>query len=384
MLISKKGLLSVGLLLLSSATYAGVGAARNLEVTPHTYLLESMDYNKTYLDVSLLFLQPNSDNLKYATFVSGVQPYYQSWHYQAITPDYHAAFELIFNYAFNHSPYSASILWTRLNSDDSDSKQASTNTDLTTVEFVAPPFEMSPPVFGIKHGDSKVNFDFNNVALDVSRIFVFGPHIQTQLFGGLSILDLDQTVTTTFSDYAGSPATPYSYPTPPDPMFSFELKNKSRYVGAGPNLGLAVQYETDSGFGLMGQILGLITAGTIKTGDQFTSTSARLTALGIGTSHQEISAPDATQVVFGADGKLGAFYHSRKRLFSRFTINAGYRMATFINAIATVNPNTLVQPGTVVVTPEFATGTMAIVSTDNRSRTFSFNGPFVDVKVDIV
>jgi len=280
-----------------------------------------------------------------------------------------------------------------LNSNDSDFKQANTSTDLTTVEFVGPPFEMSPPVFGIKRVDSTVNFAFDNILLNAAKWYDYDPHIktpffgdshiQTRLMGGLSILKLNQTMTTTFSDYAGSPATPYSYPLPPDPSFSFQLENVSRYLGVGPDIGFNVQYKTASGFGILAQVLGSLTVGTIKTQDNFTSTSARLTSVGIGTSHQQITAPNATQIVFGADGKLGIFYDYQGTRLPNVTIELGYRLATYLNAISTVNPNTLVQPGTVVITPEFSTGTMAIVSTDARSRPFSFSGPFLDVKIAI-
>jgi hypothetical protein len=58
-------------------------------------------------------------------------------------------------------------------------------------------------------------------------------------------------------------------------------------------------------------------------------------------------------------------------------------MATFINAISTISPNTLVQPGTVVVTPEFSTGTMAIVSTNSKTGPFSYRGGFLNLKVDL-
>ena len=58
-------------------------------------------------------------------------------------------------------------------------------------------------------------------------------------------------------------------------------------------------------------------------------------------------------------------------------------MATYLNAISTIVPQTLVQPGTVVATPEFATGTMAIVSTKDTSHPFYYNGPFLNLIVDI-
>lgn len=346
-------------------------------------LLTAYSNNKTFFYLSGLYVKPSSDNLKYATFVSGTQPYYQSWHYQAIDPNSHPAFELGINYALPATPYSAAIYWTHINTNDSSYKQASTNTDLSTVEFVGPPFEMSPPVFGIKRVDSRNNFDFNNVLLNVSSLVEYSPHLQARFFGGIAILNLNQTLTTTFSDYAGSPATAYSYALPPDPLFSFQLQNVSKYLGAGPDVGLSIRYEMASHFGFLGQFLGLLTAGTIKTVDNFTSTSTRLTNLGIAISHQQITAPDATQIVFGGDGKLGMFYHYQSMRAVDVTIEAGYRMAGYLNAISTVDPNTLVQPGTVFVTPEFSTGTMAIVSTNAKSHPFNFNGPFLNLIIAI-
>ena len=206
------------------------------------------------ISIKLLFmlgcytLNPYSNNLKYATFVSGTQPYYQSWHYQEIKPAYHSTFELGFNYAIPHTSYSASVDWTHLDTNDSSSKQATTNTDLTTVEFVGPPYEMSPPVFGIKHVDSSVNFNFDSVLLNGSKLVEVDSHFLARFFGGIDFLKLNQTLTTTFSDYAGSPPTPYSYPLPPDPSFSFQTKNLSKYFGAGPDIGLSLRYKFSSGF----------------------------------------------------------------------------------------------------------------------------------------
>jgi len=382
MLVSRRIFLTVNLASLLLC-YSSVGHAYQ---APHpTQLLsESQDnINKSSFYIGLLYLKPYSTNLRYATFVSGTQPYFQSWHYQEINPDYHPAFELGFNYAIPHTSYSATVNWVHLNSNDSSFKQASSSTDLTTVEFVAPPYEMSPPVFGIKRADSKVNFAFDNILLNASKLVEFDSHVQARFFGGIDLLKLNQTVTTTFSHYAGTPPTPYSYPLPPDPSFSFQTENVSKYFGAGPDLGMSLRYKMKSGFGFMGEFLGMLTAGTIKAQDNFTSTANRLTTVGIGTSHQQITTPDATQVVLGADGKLGVFYSFQGTNIPEFTIEAGYRMASYVDAISTINPSTLVQPGTVIITPEFSTGTMAIVSTDARTRPFNFNGPFLNLKIAI-
>jgi hypothetical protein len=382
MFISRQRLLSFSLASLFIC-YSSTSLADTTTLSTRLFKDTTYDLNKTSFYAGLLYIKPYSNNLKYATFVSGNQPYFQSWHYQEIKPSYHATFELGFNYAIPRTPYGASIDWTHLDSNDSSSKQATTNTDLTTIEFVGPPYEMSPPVFGIKHVDSNVNFNFDNILLNASKVWAIDSHFVGRFSGGLDFLKLNQTLTTTFSDYAGTPATPYSYPLPPDPSFSFQTQNLSKYFGVGPDIGLSLRYKFDSGFGIMGEFVGMLTAGTIKAEDDFTSTSARLTTLGIGTSHQQITSPDTTQVVLGADGKLGVFYTYQGHNLPELTIEAGYRIATFTNAISTVNPSTLVQPGTVIVTPEFSTGTMAIVSTDASTRPFNFNGPFLNIKIAI-
>lgn len=388
MMISKRIFLSVQL---TSALfcYSAIGHAATTAHLSHVQSSiaatseEFSNLNKSFFNIDFLYLQPSSNNLKYATFVSGTQPYYQSWHYQEIKPGFHPALELGLNYAIHDTPYSVGGQWTYLNSTDSSSKQAATSTDLTTVEFVGPPYEMSPPVFSIKHVDSTVNFQFNNLLFDMGKVVEYGPRFQARYFGGIDIFNLNQTITTTFSDCAGSPATPYSYAIPPDPSFSFKTQNVSKYLGAGPAVGMNFQYKMDSGFGLLGNALGVLTTGMSSTQDNFTSTSLRLTQNGVGVSHQQITSPDDMQVVLGIDAKLGAFYHYEGRKMPNFTIEAGYRMATYMNAISTISPNTLVQPGTVTITPEFATGTMAIVSTNSKTGPFNFNGAFLNLKIDV-
>lgn len=385
MLISKRIFLSVSL---ANAIFChstiGHTATTADSQPPAKVVNESFNnINKSFFNIDFLYIQPSSNNLKYATFVSGTQPYFQSWHYQEITPAFHPAVEVGYNYAIRDSLYSIGAKFTYLNSNDSDSKQASTNTDISTVEFVGPPYEMSPPVFGIKHVSSTVNFNFNNLLLDVGKVVEYSSRLHARYYGGFDIFNLNQTITTTFDDYAGAPATPYSYPLPPDPTFSFQTQNVSKYLGAGPALGMNFQYQMDSGFGFLADVLGVVTAGVSTTQDNFASTSARLTSIGIGLSQQQITSPNDTQVVFGADAKFGVFYKYLGKKLPNFTVEAGYRIATYINAISTISPNTLVQPGTVVTTPEFSTGTMAIVSTNSKTGPFNFNGAFFSLKVDV-
>ena len=356
-----------------SAVYSGAFAGLSKDA--------AISKSSTEVFGSLLYLQPSSDNLRYAVLVSGQQPYYQSWHYQAINPSYSPSFEVGVNYNFAASPYQASVSWLRLNTSDSSSAQASQEVTLKNVEFVVPAYEVGPPVFGIKRADSNVQFDFDDIKLNVSRLFEYSSNVQARVFGGVNIIRLNQKLTTVFSDLPGALPTPYSYALQPDPAFIFETQNRSQYTGAGPDLGLNVAYNAYRGFGLVGEILGTVTAGTNKVIDQFNSNSSVMMASGIAPTHQRITSPDSTHVVSGVDGKLGVFYRYSGDFIHNLTIEAGYRMAFYNNAISEVSPSSLVQAGTIQSTPEFATGTMAINATEARSRNFGFNGPYLTLKM---
>lgn len=341
--------------------------------------------NNSNFHFSALFLQPGSNNLKYAVFVAGNQPYSQSWHNQIIDPGYSPAFEIGFNYGIPQSLYNASIDWLYLNTNDSSSKQASQSTDISTVQFVAPPYDVGPAVFAIKRANSTVNYNFNSVLLNVGKIYDYNSNLQMRLFGGLNLLRLTQTIKTVFSDLAGSPpVATQAYALPADPAFYFQTKNTSQYLGAGPDLGVNIQYKANNGLGVIGQFMGVLTAGSMNAKDNFTSASARLMALGNTTSRQEISVPSSTEVVPGFNSKLGLFFDHSWRNSLNLSIEAGYRFAYYANAISGVSPATLVQPGVNVTIPEFATGTMAINSTATTNSPFNFKGPYINFTVDLI
>jgi hypothetical protein len=339
--------------------------------------------NKTSFYLSALYLQPSSNNLKYAVFVSGNQPYYQSWHNRIIAPGYSPAFDLGLTYAFQQTPYNVSFNWLHAGSSDSSSTQTSENTDINTVQFVAPPYDVGPAVFSIKHASSTASSSFNDIGIDFGKVFEYGSHLKGNIFCGLSILNINQTVTTTFSDNAGSPEIPgQAYALPADPRFYFTTKNSSRYFGAGPNIGMNVEYDASNGFGVLGQFAGLLTAGTSSAEDNFISSSQRLILLGNNPSTQQITTPNSTQLVPGLDSKLGVLY-SHAWHNAILSIEGGYRFMYFYNAISTISPDTLVQAGVDPTVPEFATGTMAINSTAANTGPFSLQGPYLKFTITL-
>ncbi|MBA3662024.1 MAG: hypothetical protein H0W64_09860 [Gammaproteobacteria bacterium] len=89
------------------------------------------------------------------------------------------------------------------------------------------------------------------------------------------------------------------------------------------------------------------------------------------------------QVVPGFDSKHGLPYN---RIWGNldFTLEAGYRFAYYINAIAIIQLGTLVQAKLGTLQPELATGTMAINSTDSRYSPFTLNGPYLNLTIALL
>jgi len=340
--------------------------------------------HQTAVQFGWLYLKPMSNNHTYAYDVSGSQPYFQDWHAQALNPPYSSAFELGLQYTLKEKPLAASIDWLHLNSNGSAYKQGNQTLNLVDIEFIAPPFEMSPPVFGIRRADAKINYNYNNVMTNLEKIFNSSGWMKAKVVGGINILNLKQTILTTFSDLIGSLPTSYSYTLPPDPSYAFQIQSISEFIGAGPDLGLTGQLDIFKGLSLIGAAFASLNVGVTSVQENFTATSQELTLNGMGVSKQQVTTPNKTQVVPGFDGKLGLLYQFSNLHFHNLSVEGGYRLLSYINAISTTSPQTLVQPGTVKTTPEFSTGTMAIVSMTQQDRPFNLNGPYVTLKLEFM
>lgn len=335
--------------------------------------------NQVEVDLSWLYLKPGSNNHTYAYYVAGTQPYYQDWHAQAVNPNYTSAFELDLRYAVTENQLNMALNWLHLHSDDSASKQGNQTINVANIEFVGPPFEMSPPVFGIRHADANLQYHYDEMTLNLEKILDTPRWMKAKAIFGINTLYLKQNLTSKFSDLIGAEPTPFTYPLLPDPSFSFQIEAISKFIGVGPSLGLNGQIDITDGLSIIAAASGSLNVGTISVQENFTSTSARLTSLGIGVSKQQITVPNKTQIVPGFDGKLGLLYQFKIFNTVNTSIEGGYRLITYMNAISTINPQTLVQPGDNPDVPEFSTGTMAIVSMAQQDRPFNMNGPYLTV-----
>jgi hypothetical protein len=372
----KKIILSIALL--------GTTMVYAIDAETNSTLID-MNTHPIAIDLGWLYLKPMSNNHTYAYYVAGTQPDYQNWHAQSVNPHYASALELGLRYTLKENQLNLAIDWLHLNSNDKAYKEGNQTINLANIEFTGPPFEMSPPVFGIRRADAKLNYHYEDIALNLEKILDTPKWMKAKIIPGINVLYLKQNLTSKFSDLVGSEPTPYTYPLLPDPSFSFQIQAISEFIGLGPSLGVNGQIEIMPCLSLIGTASGSLNVGTISVQENFTSTSARLTREGIGVSKQQITVPNKTQIVPGFDGRLGLLYQLQK-IYQMMNINieAGYRLISYINAVSTINPQTLVQPGDNPDVPEFSTGTMAIVSMTQQDRPFNMNGPYVEIGLDFL
>ena len=195
-------------------------------------------FKSTKVHASWLYLKPMSNNHTYAFYVAGTQPYSQSWYAQSFNPSYSSAFEIGLESALIKNVLNSSASWLHFYSNDASSIQGNDTREVKNIAFVGPPFEMSPQVFGIRRADSNLKYNYDNVNLNLEKLFSrkeWG--LSGKISAGLNILNLKQNMVTVFSDMVGAEATPYSYALPADPLFSFQIKTSSNFIGAGPELG---------------------------------------------------------------------------------------------------------------------------------------------------
>lgn len=301
------------------------------------------------------WLQPTASNVYYGILTTPLPLPTPNWRSKAIDPSYSFGYALAARYMFACTGNDVGLSWDHLYTTDSDSFHAIGS------QFVAPFYEVGPNGGAIRQAHGKVKFKFDVINLDAGQFVNLGQHVRLHLFGGLSGAYLKQELTTVFQDNL--------------PTFVVKHEDDSRYLGIGPRFGLDTTYYVGCGFGVTGEAAGSMLIGTLKTNTSFTSSSPQLLALGIVSNHQAISADDTTQVVPGFDAKLGLNYTHQFCANTILRVEAGYRAATYFNAINQFNPSTVVQA--------IELGTVAVATMAQTQSNFGVNGPYLTVSIKI-
>jgi hypothetical protein len=310
------------------------------------------------VNVSALWLKPGASNLNYDILNKELPAQSPSWSEQELTPSYAPAFELGLRYIFPNSGEDVTLDWTHLYS--------STGTSVAAVNdnfFLGPDFEIGPEGTVIRNASGNVKFRYDVVNLDAGQFISFGRHVDMRFFGGLSTGFLREEVTAT---YTGTITGIFGGP------FRTTQDSKSNFTGVGPRIGLHVDFNTDYGFGFLGEAAASALIGNVDSQVGYNSSAPELLSIfGQSINNQTIKDQHVYQVVPGFDAKLGVNY---KYAFNNmlFTVAAGYQASVYVNAISQYHP------GSLVAGQPLSTGGIFVATMNHTLSNYSVQGPFLN------
>lgn len=299
-----------------------------------------------------LYLQPTNSDLDYATFVSipGSNPSTSS--VTTLNPNYDFGFRIGLGYIFPNSGNDVQLNWTYFNHGGNESSTFAGDTAGETGHpTVITGGGNVMPAFSGETGTaaSNVGFYYNAVDLDVGQYVSMGTRLQTRLFAGLRYAELKNNIIDSYTDIDDDNGTVYNTETD-----TFD----SKFTGIGPRFGVDASYHVSSCFGVVGHLAAALLVGRVQS-----SSTVNSSGLDITDAVASANPDNYTRVVPAFDAKLGFDYSLPiQNDASRLTIEAGYQVTQYVDAIDRANIN---------------------VTNDNTiTRTTSgigFNGPYINL-----
>lgn len=318
---------------------------------------------------TLLFLQPSSGNMIYASTTNGYPLLTPRWTNRSINPDFSPAFNLGLRYKFEDGG-DIQLDWTHLNTHD----HAQTVSTMplpsaagipppnlpASAQAIGPPFLIGPPLpYSIANGVSRFDYEAINLAAGIS--IGVGNHVQLRPFVGLQAAYIHDTLS---SLYHSS-----------DSAFSFLDISKSSFTGIGPRLGMDMHYVAGR-MDLVGGIAGSLLMGTRGSHIDFLTSSPDVTAAGIGVNSQFLNSQDTTQVIGAIDAKLGGSYAIPIGNIGILTCAAGYQAALYFNAINQYSLTEVENNLQLTLNDEGTSATFLRTSTEQQTN-FFVHGPYL-------
>ncbi len=297
----------------------------NAQVGPfNVCLLQSAPGFET--SAALLFLQPSSGNLTYATLVNPLPFLNPSWSDQAVNPGFSPAFNVGMRY-LSGSGGDVQLAWTHLNAYDNGSILVNptqvltpylTGVPSTAIQGLGPSYLIGPPPpYSSARAVAHVTYD--TVNLDAGLLLGAGNRVQLRLFAGLQGARLGQSLSTTFQS--------------PDGSITFTDASRSLFTGVGPRLGMDVHYVSGN-LDLLCGLAGTTLIGGMQSNIDFLTSSPTFTVAGVEVPNtQSLTSPPSTRVIPGIDARLGASYAIPLGRFGVLKCEAGYQAAAYLGAV---------------------------------------------------
>jgi hypothetical protein len=297
---------------------------------------------------SLLYLQPGSGNLEYATLVSPLPLPTPNWSNQALSPRFSPAFSFGLRYMPSESN-DFQLNWSHLNT------SATASVFGSPTQMVGPPFEIGPTASVYQIGHGNVSFAYDSVHVDAGHTFCADCLFQFRVFGGAEFARISQNLTGSFQSADGTT--------------SASNTTESLFTGAGPRFGMKGQYDIGN-FQFFGEAAGAGLIGTAQSRINFSATSTAAPGLAQ-PNMQALTSPNETQVVPSFDAKLGTAYVFPPSSYGQLKIELGYQAAIYMNA---VNQYALTQ---VPLLPAPASVGVFLATAQHLQNNFTTQGPYI-------
>lgn len=304
-----------------------------------------------------LYLQPSATNLEYEVNTTPLPAPAPNWYPQSVNPGYSGAFALGLQYTLADATDQLNLDWLHLDTTNS----ASIGPAAATTS-IAPPYYFGPGAQALvdSAATSSVQFNVDNLNFTFGHLMNVGNHIQLEPFVGISAAYLKQYITDTYTGKNGN-----------GNNYSISSYNTSKFTGVGPRIGIDGTYFISNQFGLTAEVGASLLAGSLESDTTFNSYSSAPGGNNTPTS-TTLANESQTKILTELDRKLGVLYTIPFNSGSSLTLQAGYMIATYINAINQVTPTSLV-PGA------FNDGTVAIETSGTQTSDMNLNGPYASV-----
>jgi hypothetical protein len=304
--------------------------------------------------VSGLYLRPTSGGNAYA-FVSEVTPggIFKN-HLKSVKPDYDWGYSVSLGYIFQGTANDVNLTYTNFNHHTKDSVAD------TGPFFIAAttPFIFPGDVI-LDKSLASASYNYQTLDVDFGQHFNIGCNTHVKLIGGVRLADLESSFKTRYDGVMVDPGLLLG------DAFVGNTERKSKFEGAGPRVGTAVEYSLGNGFGVVGQATTSLLVGNVRSNHlqhEVVLDGDDVNVFEVTTSEHRGKHP---HVVPNLNAKLGVNYNYQfcNPTRTKLTLEAGYQVDHYFNVEDRINGF-----------DAFATGNLQAINT-------SFNGPYVGLQI---
>ncbi len=295
---------------------------------------------------SALFLRPTSI-LDYAA-EAPPRPSSQRTRIFDINPDFHFGFDVGFDAVVSGTNTSIAFDWKHLRSAHSAAHNALRE-------------NVIGPLFAIGESDYKkarghVNFKFDEITVTAGQLVHFGDCLQTNLFAGVRFARIRQCLLSRFANT--------------DKSIVRTLEAPSQFMGTGLLIGFSFAYNFLSNLYFTGNASAALLVGSIHNQTDFTAISPTIPPV------QSTAVQKRRCTVPTFEDKIAlAWYFGIGE--ARMSIEAGYFITLFINALQSINIS-----NDVITLPKGPDAARVFAHTFHRTASnFALSGPYVTVSL---